>query len=200
MKVLVACECSGRAREAFREAGHDAWSCDIQPADDFSPYHIQDDVLDVIMWDDWDMMIAFPPCTHLASSGARWFTQADKIIKQNRALAFVEVLMNAPIPRIAIENPVGIISTRIRKPDQYIQPYFFGDRARKKTGLWLYNLPHLEPTEMVEPDLVTYARKDGTKITFSADYGGSGRGSGKRRSVTYPGIALAMSEQWGDLA
>lgn len=202
--MLIACECSGRVREAFRAIGHDAWSCDIQPADDDSPYHIQGDVLKVIDFNNtgtkawrWDMMIAFPPCTHLASSGARWFPK--KQIKQAKSLAFVECLMSAPIPKIAIENPVGIISTKIRKPDQIIQPYYFGDKFSKRTCLWLKGLPHLEATDVVEPDLVTYTRKDGSKTRFSVDYGGSGAGSGKRRSVTYPGIAKAMANQWGYL-
>jgi hypothetical protein len=146
---------------------------------------------------DWDMMIAFPPCTHLASSGARWFAQ--KRIKQNKALAFIEVLVNAPIPKICIENPIGIISTRLYPPTQIIQPFWFGEAARKATCLWLKGLPPLEPTNIVEPDLVTYQRSDGTTTTFSADYGGGGPDSGKRRSVTYQGVANAMANQWGYL-
>ena len=174
--------------------GHDAYSCDILPSDDNSQYHFQEDVLNVINREKWDMMIAFPPCTHLANSGARWFK--NKVKEQSEALDFIRFLMNADIPKIAIENPVGVISTKIRKPDQIIQPYWFGDRARKTTCLWLKGLPNLEPTKMVEPDLVTYTRKDGTKVTFSSDYGGSGEGSGKRRSLTYQGIADAMASQW----
>lgn len=196
MRILVACECSGRVREAFRAIGHDAWSCDLQPADDNSPYHLQGDVIGVLEAD-WDMMIAFPPCTHLASSGARWFAQ--KRIKQNKALAFIEVLVNAPIPKICIENPIGIISTRLYPPTQIIQPFWFGEAARKATCLWLKGLPPLEPTNIVEPDLVTYQRSDGTTTTFSADYGGGGPDSGKRRSVTYQGVANAMANQWGYL-
>ena len=196
MRVLVGCEYSGRVREAFRAIGHDAWSCDIIPSDDNSPFHIQDDILNHLD-DDWDMLVAFPPCTHLAVSGARWF--AKKRIKQNKAVAFVECLMSAPIPKIAIENPVGILSTKIRKPDQIIQPYYFGDPFRKRTCLWLKGLPKLEPTDIVEPRIVTYQRSNGKSVTFSSDYGGSGPKAGKRRSLTYPGIARAMSNQWGYL-
>tara|TARA_B100001250_G_scaffold89382_1_gene74133 strand:+ start:1034 stop:1612 length:579 start_codon:yes stop_codon:yes gene_type:complete len=192
MKILVGCEHSGRVREAFRSQGHDAWSCDIIGSSDNSPYHITDDVLNVISRNDFDMAIFFPPCTHLASSGARWFK--DKVEEQKDALNFIRTLMEADIPKIAIENPVGVISTKIRKPDQIIQPYWFGDRARKKTCLWLKNLPPLEATNMVEPKLVTYSNGK----TFSADYGvGFKTKHGHRRSVTYLGIAQAMADQWG---
>ena len=138
------------------------------------------------------MAIFFPPCTHLASSGARWFK--DKQEEQKDALDFVRELMGADIPKIALENPVGVISTRIRKPDQIIQPYWFGDRARKTTCLWLKNLPRLEATNMVEPNLITYANGK----TFSADYGvGFSTNHNHRRSITYRGIAQAMASQWG---
>ena len=192
MKILVACEYSGRVREAFRKMGHDAYSCDILPSDDNSQYHFQEDVLNVINREKWDMMIAFPPCTHLANSGARWFK--NKVKEQSEALDFIRFLMNADIPKIAIENPVGVISTKIRKPDQIIQPYWFGDRARKTTCLWLKGLPNLEPTKMVEPILKTYANGK----TFSADYGvGFNSNHNHRRSLTYQGIADAMASQWG---
>lgn len=137
------------------------------------------------------MGVFFPPCTHLASSGARWFKYKEK--EQEDALDFIREIMAADIPRIAIENPVGVISTRIRKPDQIIQPYWFGDPARKTTCLWLKNLPSLEPTNMVEPNLVTYSNGK----TFSADYGSGNPGHGHRRSLTYQGIADAMASQWG---
>ena len=195
MKILIGCEYSGRVRQAFRDLGHDAWSCDLLDSDDDSPHHLKEDVLNVIHWNNWDMAIFFPPCTHLASSGARWFK--DKQEEQRDALDFVRELMEADIPKIALENPVGVISTKIRKPDQIVQPYWFGDRARKTTCLWLKNLPRLEPTNMVEPNLITYANGK----TFSADYGvGFSTNHNHRRSITYRGIAMAMASQWGKKA
>ena len=141
-------------------------------------------------------MIAHPPCTHLAVSGARWFKDKPPHLQKD-ALDFVKSLMDADIEHICIENPVGVISTKIRKPDQYIQPYEYGHTTRKKTGLWLKNLPLLEPTNIVKPELVRYKKKDGSGYsTFSADYGGSGPGSGQRRSKFFEGIAAAMAEQW----
>jgi len=201
MKVLVACEYSGIVREAFREQGHDAWSCDIIPCSDNGIHHLVEDALNVIHWQDWDLMIAHPPCTHLAVSGNRWFADGSKPEHlRTDALDFVQELLDADIPRIALENPVGVISSRIRKPDQYIQPYEYGHTTRKKTGLWLKNLPLLEPTNIVEPELVRYARKDGSGYTtFSADYGGSSPTSGHRRSKFFKGIAEAMANQWGNL-
>ena len=197
MKVLVACEFSGIVREAFRKRGHDAWSCDLLPAEDGSIYHYRDDVT-THSQHGWDMMIAFPPCTHLAVSGARWFK--DKQGEQAEAIAFVQTLMDAPIPHIALENPVGVISTKIRKPDQIIQPWQFGHTARKTTCLWLKGPPPLLPTKIVKPELYT----DYRGRTYSKDYlfDGDGkwlryRGQGHRRSITYQGIADAMAEQWG---
>lgn len=151
MRVLVACEFSGVVREAFRRRGHDAWSCDLLPAEDRSPYHYQEDVLGIIyssVIPEWDLMIAHPPCTHLAVSGARWFK--DKQEEQREALEFVWKLLNAPIRKIALENPISIISSRIRKPDQIIQPWMFGHGETKATCLWLKNLSKLEPTNIVE--------------------------------------------------
>jgi site-specific DNA-cytosine methylase len=147
MRVLVACEFSGVVREAFRARGHDAWSCDLLPAEDGSSYHQCCDVLTVLD-DDWDLMVAHPPCTHLAVSGARWFV--EKRAEQTDALAFVRRLMTAPIQHIAIENPVSIISSRIREPDQIIQPWQFGHGEVKATCLWLKNLPLLRPTKYVD--------------------------------------------------
>lgn len=139
MKVLVACEYSGVVRDAFRRRGHDAWSCDIILDDEpHSEYHLIGDVLGILD-KGWDLMIAHPPCTHLAVSGARWFK--DKVYEQLAALQFVRRLLEAPIPRIAVENPVGVISTAIRKPDQIVQPWMFGDEATKTTCLWLKGLP-----------------------------------------------------------
>jgi site-specific DNA-cytosine methylase len=148
MKVLVACEFSGVVRDAFLKKGHEAYSCDLLPSN-VKQGHIQGDAIEWAYKNvGWDLMIAHPPCTHLASSGARWFK--DKKNEQEEALEFIRRLIEAPVPRIAIENPVGVISTRIRPPDQYIQPWQFGHGETKKTGLWLKNLPKLEPTDIVE--------------------------------------------------
>lgn len=189
MKILVACEYSGRVREAFRKLGHDAWSCDLLPADDESPYHIQGDVLKVLdnarRWPDtfgWDMMIAHPPCTHLAVSGARWFK--NKLVEQKEALEFVRALLDAPIEYIALENPISIISSKIRKPDQIIQPWQFGHGETKATCLWLKNLPKLEPTNIVEGRHGKVWRMPPSKDRW------------KLRSITYQGIADAMASQW----
>jgi site-specific DNA-cytosine methylase len=183
MKVLVACEYSGKVRDAFNQLGHQAMSCDLLPSD--SPgWHYQGDVFDVIN-EGWDMMIAFPPCTHLAASGARWFK--DKQQEQIEALEFVNKLMQAPISRIAIENPIGIISSRIRKPDQIIQPWQFGHGETKSTCLWLKNLPKLVPTDIVDGRQNRIHMMPETKDRW------------KKRSETYQGIAVAMAQQWGGL-
>ena len=188
MKVLVACEFSGRVRDAFIAKGHDAMSCDLLPSEMPGP-HYQGDVLDILN-EGWDLMIAHPPCTHVAVSGARWFAEKRKDGRQQEAIDFFMKLANADIPKMAIENPVSIMSKVWRKPEQIIQPYMFGDPYSKKTCLWLKNLPPLESTNVVEPNIITY--KDGSR--FSADYGWS---SNTRRSATYQGIADAMAEQWG---
>lgn len=182
MRVLVACEYSGIVRDAFAALGHDAWSCDILPTER-PGNHIQDDVLHRLH-DGWDLMIAHPPCTHLAVSGARWFN--DKQQKQADALDFVRRLMDAPIPRIAIENPISIISSRIRKPDQIIQPWQFGHGETKATCLWLKNLPPLVPTNIVE----------GREARIHKMPPGPDRW--KERSRTFPGIATAMATQWSN--
>jgi len=193
MKVLVACEYSGRVREAFRKLGHDAWSCDLLPSDDNSPYHMQGDVLELLD-KGWDMMIAHPPCTHLAVSGAKHFEAKRKDGRQQEAIDFFMQMVNAPIDRICVENPVCVMSTAYRRPDNIIQPYEFGDPFKKTTCLWLKNLPNLEPTNVVEPNIKTYVSKSGKKTKFSADYGWS---SNHKRNQTYQGIADAMAEQWG---
>jgi hypothetical protein len=181
MKVLVACEYSGVVRDAFIAAGHDAISCDLLPSESPGP-HYQGDVTDII-GDGWDMMVAHPPCTHLAVSGARWFHLKQQ--EQTEALDFVRLLMDAPIPRICIENPVSIISSRIRKPDQVIQPWMFGHGETKATCLWLKGLPKLVPTNIVE------GREQRIhKMPPSPD-------RWKLRSTTYKGIAAAMAQQWG---
>lgn len=185
MKVLIACEYSGRVRDAFIALGHQAMSCDLLPTDVPGP-HYQGDVRDVLC-DDWDLMVAHPPCTHLAVSGARHFAAKQASGVQQEALDFVRLLMDAPIERIAVENPISIISSRIRKPDQIIQPWQFGHGETKATCLWLKNLPKLTPTEIVdgrEPRI--------HKMPPSAD-------RWKLRSETYTGIAQAMADQWGKL-
>ncbi len=182
MKVLIACEFSGNVRNAFLHKGHNVCSCDLLPAEDGSSLHIQRDVIEILD-NRWDMMIAFPPCTHLAVSGARWFK--DKQIEQPDAIKFFMKLVNAPISKIAIENPIGIMSTRYRKPDQIIQPWQFGHGETKATCLWLKNLPKLIPTDIV----------DGREP--KVHYASPGPDRWKARSITYQGIANAMAEQWG---
>lgn len=182
MRVLVACEFSGVVREAFRRKGHDAWSCDLLPAEDGSQFHIQGDCLEVLQ-DNWDLMIAHPPCTHLAVSGARWFK--DKQNEQAEALNFVKLLLNARIEKIALENPISIISSKIRKPDQIIQPWQFGHGETKATCLWLKNLPLLKPTKIVDGRIARVHNLPPSPDRW------------KLRSITYQGIADAMAEQWG---
>lgn len=181
MRVLVACEYSATVRMAFAARGHDAWSCDLLPTE-YPGQHIQSDALNVLN-DGWDLMIAHPPCTHLAVSGAAWFE--DKFYEQCEALAFVRVLMDAPIPRICIENPVSVISTRIRKPDQIIHPWQFGHGERKKTCLWLKGLPNLNPTQIVSGRRETLHRLPPSPDRW------------KNRSRTFAGVAHAMAQQWG---
>ena len=182
MRVLVACEFSGVVRRAFRERGHDAWSCDLLPAEDGDAHHIQGDCL-AVLGDGWDLMVAHPPCTHLAVSGARWFR--EKQAEQAEALEFVRRLLDAPIPRIAIENPISIISSRIRKPDQIIQPWQFGHGEVKATCLWLRGLPKLLPTDIVAGREARVHRMP------------PGPDRWKERSRTFAGIAAAMADQWG---
>jgi site-specific DNA-cytosine methylase len=181
MRVLIACEYSGTVRDAFLARGHDAMSCDLLPTENPGP-HYQGDVRDVL-GDGWDLMIAHPPCTHLAVSGARWFK--DKQVEQAEALDFVRLLLEAPIPRIALENPISIISSRIRKPDQIVQPWQFGHGETKATCLWLKNLPKLTPTQIV----------NGREARVHRMAPGPDRW--KERSRTYAGIAAAMAAQWG---
>ena len=180
-KVLIGCEFSATVRESFRKRGYDATSCDLLPTDIMGP-HYQGDVRDILN-DGWDMAILFPSCQHLAVSGARWFKGKER--EQKEALDFVRTLLNASIPRIALENPVSVISTRIRKPTQTIQPWQFGHGETKRTCLWLKNLPPLVPTNIVEG-------REGRvwKMGPSPD-------RWKKRSKTFQGIADAMAEQWG---
>lgn len=182
MKVLVACEFSGVVRDAFATRGHEAWSCDLLPSER-PGNHIQGDAVEVAYADGWDLMVAHPPCRFLTRAGARWWDGREE--EQEDAVVFFLALYNAPVPRVAIENPVGIISTRFRKPDQYIQPWQFGHGETKKTGLWLRGLPPLEPTAVVagrEPRV---------------HYAAPGPNRWKERSRTLTGIAEAMADQWG---
>jgi hypothetical protein len=196
MKVLVACEYSGRVRDAFAAQGHYALSCDLLPSE--SPgHHYQGDVTALLHSDhNWDMLIAFPPCTYLAASGMHWTTRGirDPQLTQD-ALNFVRLLLNAPIRHIALENPVGCISSRIRKPDQYIHPWQFGHQESKKTCLWLKNLPKLQPTNVVQkPESGVWLNQTPSgqnKLGPSAN-------RAKQRSLTYTGIAQAMADQWGN--
>lgn len=183
MNVLVACEFSGIVRDAFIRKGHNAWSCDLLPSDSDNSTHIQGDVLNLLEWGKFDLMIAFPPCTHLCVSGARWWI--DCIPETQDALNFVWKLMNCKIPKIAIENPIGLISTCIRKPDQIIQPWWFGHGETKSTCLWLKNLSKLKPTNIVE------GREP------RVHWASPGKDRWKERSRTLQGIADAMVEQWG---
>lgn len=188
MKVLVACEFSGIVRDAFRARGHDAVSCDLLPSERGLAYHVIGNVLDYMAIGKWDLMIAHPPCTHLAVSGARYFAQ--KRHEQAEALDFVRALLEAPIPHIALENPVSVISTRIRKPDQIIQPWMFGHEESKKTCLWLKGLPALVPTQIME-------RRNRNLTPSGQNKLGPSPTRWKDRSRTYQGIANAMAEQWG---
>jgi hypothetical protein len=213
MKVLVACEESQAVCKAFRERGHEAYSADLQECSGGHPeWHIKGDALPLLngncsfiteggQWihidGKWDLLIAHPPCTHLAVSGARWFPEKQKDFRQQKACVLFMQMMLADADRIAVENPVGIMSNCYREPDQIIQPYEYGHPAKKATCLWLKNLPKLKPTDIVEPELKQYKCKSGKIVTFSADYGGGGGENGKRRSKTYHGIAQAMAEQWG---
>ena len=197
MRILIACEYSARVRDAFRERVHDAWSVDLLPTEGNPRFHIQADVLDVIN-DGWEMMIAHPDCTYLCSSGLHWNKRRPgRQQKTDEALVFVRQLLDAPIHYIALENPIGCISTQIRKPDQYIQPFNYGEDASKKTGIWLKNLPLLEPTRYIEPRIV-----DGKKRWSNQTDSGQNRltpsdDRWKNRARTYQGWADAMADQWG---
>lgn len=224
MNILVACEESQVVTTELRKLGHIAYSCDLKSTSGLYPqWHTIGDVRALLngsctfhtqdgqehkIGERWDMIIAFPPCTHLAVSGARHFDKKREDGRQLEAIKFFAIILNADCDKIAVENPVNIIgSDYIKKhypmysnlPNctQYIQPYEFGDKARKKTSLWLKNLPKLKPTNIVEPEIITYISKNGNKSTFSKDYcQGLGPDRSNKRSKTYPGIAIAMAEQW----
>ena len=196
MKVLVACESSGAVRDAFIRAGHDAVSCDLLPTDAPGP-HYQGSVLDIIA-DGWDLMVAHPPCTYLSVSGMHWTTRGLRDPKLTEdALEFARALMDAPIEKIAIENPVSVISSRIRKPDQIIQPYQFGHDASKKTCLWLKNLPLLKPTNYIPGRSVNGKLRWANQTDSGQNRLPPSKDRWKIRSQTYWGIAQAMAEQWG---
>lgn len=192
MRVAVICEFSGIVRDAFIKQGHFATSFDLLPTERPGP-HIQEDVRTFgnDFWELFDLAVCHPPCTHLAVSGAAWFKYKQK--QQEDALDFVRYLMNLPIPRIAIENPVSVISTRIRKPDQIIQPYEFGEPEQKKTCLWLKGLPLLVPTQNVYNEMMKLPRKDRERNHYASP----GPDRWKIRSRTYQGVADAMADQWG---
>jgi len=205
MKILVACEFSGTVRDAFAAKGHDAWSCDILPTEK-PGNHIQGDVL-AILNDGWDLMIAHPPCQNLAVSGARWFKEKQADGRQQRSVDFFMAIMNAPIPRKAVENPIGIMSRLYRKPDQVIQPFQFGHEVQKATCLWLVGLPCLNPTKIVDRGLIYVdprGNKHGGVHTMRAKRAYSplmllprNEERWKIRSRTFSGIAQAMADQWG---
>lgn len=201
MRVLVACEFSGTVRDAFLDRGHYAMSCDLLPCESqASGDHYQGNVLDILDHD-WDLMIAHPPCTYLCSSGLHWNNKRPgRAALTLEALDFVRILLASPIPRIALENPIGCISTKIRPYDQTVQPYQYGHDASKTTCLWLKNLPPLRPTEFVEPRIVNGKRRWANQC----DNGGQDKlppsaDRWKIRSMTYQGIADAMADQWGNL-
>lgn len=193
MRVLVACEYSGTVRDAFIAAGHEAMSCDLLPTDREGP-HYEGDVFDIID-DGWDLMICHPPCTDLAVSGAKHFAAKIADGRQQRALDFVQRLLDAPIERICLENPVSVISSKIRKPDQIIQPWMFGHEATKTTCLWLKNLPPLEPTNIVGKGK-RHVTKSGKSLPEWYNLPPS-KDRWKIRSATFQGIADAMAKQWG---
>lgn len=215
MRVLVACEYSGRVREAFRAKGHNAWSCDIQPALDDSPYHYQGDIFDIIDKGDWDLMIAHPPCTYLTVTGNKWYYHPDdkhlpveerrphprfpnRREQREEAVEFFMKLINADIPKIVVENPVGIMSTRFRKPNQYIHPYQFGDPFEKRTGFWLKGLDPLVPTNVVEPQPRTVFKSGKSMPAWYVEAAKlPPKERANVRSITFQGIADAMAEQWG---
>ena len=200
MKILVACEFSGIVRDAFKAKGHDAWSCDILPTE-IPGQHIQGDVLEIINTG-WDMMIAHPPCTYLCVTANRSFlNNPDRWRLRLDAMIFVYKLLNADINKICLENPKGVISSHIRKPEQYIQPYEYGHPTSKITGLWLKNLPQLVPTDIIEPEWVYYPSGKRMSKMHANSPSTNNPGNAKLRSRTYQGIAKAMANQWsGQLA
>jgi hypothetical protein len=199
MKVLVGCEFSGVVRDAFRRLGHEAWSCDLLHGEGDNPeYHIKGDVRELLVADRWDLGIFHPPCTFLASSGIHWNSKdAARKVETEKAVEFFRLLLEAPIPRICVENPVGVISTRIRKPDLIIQPWQFGHDESKRTCLWLKNLPPLKATHIIHYGAQKVMRYNQT--ASGQNNIGSKKDRWKERAITYKGIADAMAQQWGVL-
>lgn len=189
MKVLIACEFSGVVREAFRRRGHEAWSCDILPCRDGSPYHYREDV-QVVLKNGWDLIVAHPPCTYLTVSANRWYADKPHLIQQG--VEFATQFFDYA-DKVCIENPVGRLSTLYRKPDQYIQPWMFGHKETKKTGLWLKNLPLLVETDNVYEEMMKLPKKERNRIHYMPP----SEDRGLLRSVTFQGIADAMADQWG---
>lgn len=188
LRVLVACERSGRVRDAFITRGHWAVSCDIEPSDTAGP-HWRGDVRQFLVPDVWDLVVAFPPCDHLSKAGARWWPAKQADGRQQAAVDLFMALYNAPAPRVAVENPAGWMCTNFRQPDQRIEPYMFGDPWRKHTCLWLRGLPPLVPTDIVEPNPMSWIGGDARKSGAHRDV--------RMRSLTFQGIANAMADQWG---
>jgi hypothetical protein len=213
MRVLVACEFSGVVREAFRRRGHDAFSCDLIDSSDKSPYHIKADALAVSRWQDrWDFMIAHPPCTYLTRSGLRWITSppakrkagvlygVERETAMLEALAFVKKLWSAPIEKVVIENPRGVLATRWMKPSQAIQPWMFGEMEEKETCFWIRGLSrHLQPTRIVYDQMMKLPKKQRCRVHWESAGIKNGMTREQRRSLTLTGIADAMAEQWGGL-
>jgi site-specific DNA-cytosine methylase len=195
MRILVACEESQAVTIEFRKRGHEAYSCDIEPCSGGHPeWHLQQDVIPLLD-EKWDMILAFPPCTHLAVSGAAWFEQKRKDGRQQQGIDFFMAFANNNCPKVAIENPVGIMSTKWRKPDQIIQPYMFGHKEQKKTCLWLKELPALKETENVKNEMLLLPKNKRERLHYLPPT----KNRGKLRNKTFPGIAKAMAEQWGTL-
>ena len=196
MRVLVGCEFSGTVRDAFARRGHEAWSCDLLPTES-EGNHYQCDVREVLNLG-WDLAVFHPSCRYLASSGLHWNKRTPgRAEKTEESLEFVRLLLACDVPRIALENPIGCISSQIRKPDQIIQPYDFGEDASKATCLWLKNLPPLEPTKRIQPRIVNGKPRWGNQTDSGQNKLGPSADRWMVRSVTYKGIAEAMAEQWG---
>jgi len=204
MNVLIGCEESGVVRDAFRKLGHDAWSCDILPCSGDPTYHLQMDIFEAIKLKQWDLAIFHPPCTYLTTTGNKWMKPEfkerfpDRIQQRKDAIKFFIDLYNVDIPKIAIENPVGVMSSEWRKPDQYIHPYYFGDPHSKKTGLWLKNLPKLVPTNIVEPLFYIYKNGGRDPIWHVETMKLPPDERSRARSKTFQGFADQMAVQWSN--
>jgi len=195
MRVLIGCEYSGVTRRAFAARGHDVMSCDLLESEDNSPYHYTGDIRDMLA-QPWDLMIAHPPCTDIAVSGAAWFKEKIADGRQERALDFVRFLMTQDIPRIAIENPVSVISSKIRKPDQIVQPWMFGHKEQKATCLWLKGLPKLKATNDVKAEMMLLPKRERARLHYLPP----SPTRWKERSRTFIGIAEAFAEQWSNVS